>query len=280
MDGMRSGEVSASHAGGMDAMSIDLNISGNTASAGWTWVPPIPTPPIGHTETLSARNACISANPGDTLTIDITALNIPASEPMFAFGLTINFDGSIFEFTNASARFMLGATPGSSVFDAGPTYDTNFIILSAADTNVDANETGSGVLERLELNVLPGASTGQHDLVLADAAHISSTDAQPPDVLNGATVAVGEPCPSPFGDVDCSAAVNSVDALKVLRFGAALSVTQNDPCVDMGQVLPNTELQGDVDCSNAVNSVDALKLLRFGAALSVSQNEPCPDIGT
>jgi hypothetical protein len=30
----------------------------------------------------------------------------------------------------------------------------------------------------------------------------------------------------PFGDVDCSGSINSVDALKVLRFVAQLSVTQ------------------------------------------------------
>jgi hypothetical protein len=40
--------------------------------------------------------------------------------------------------------------------------------------------------------------------------------------------------------VDCSGAVNSVDALKILRFAAGLSVVQNEPppCTDLGQVLP------------------------------------------
>jgi hypothetical protein len=66
----------------------------------------------------------------------------------------------------------------------------------------------------------------------------------------------------------------------VLRFNAGLSVSQTEPCVDIGSVLPNSELQGDVDCGNTVNSVDALKLLRYGAGLSVAQNDPCPDVGT
>jgi len=38
------------------------------------------------------------------------------------------------------------------------------------------------------------------------------------------------------GDVDCNGIVNSVDALKVLRFVAGLSVTQTEPCPDISQL--------------------------------------------
>jgi hypothetical protein len=88
--------------------------------------------------------------------------------------------------------------------------------------------------------------------------------------------------PSAFGNVDCAGGINSIDALKVLRYAASLPVSQTEPCPDMGvETVPQSGgLQGDVDCSLAVNSVDALKLLRFAAGLSVSQTEPCPDIGT
>jgi hypothetical protein len=88
------------------------------------------------------------------------------------------------------------------------------------------------------------------------------------------------PLATQFGNVDCGGGINSVDALKVLRYAAGLSVTQTEPCPDPGQGLANGEVQGDVDCSNTVNSVDALKLLRYAASLSVSQNEPCPDMGS
>jgi hypothetical protein len=40
-----------------------------------------------------------------------------------------------------------------------------------------------------------------------------------------------------FGDVDCSGSVTSVDALKVLRFVALLSVSQTEPCPDIGAGL-------------------------------------------
>ncbi|MCH8815613.1 MAG: PD40 domain-containing protein [Chloroflexi bacterium] len=43
--------------------------------------------------------------------------------------------------------------------------------------------------------------------------------------------------PDLFGDVDCDDDVDSVDALKILRSVAAFSVTQNEPCVDIGDPL-------------------------------------------
>jgi len=84
-----------------------------------------------------------------------------------------------------------------------------------------------------------------------------------------------------FGDVDCSGQVNSIDALKVLRFSSGLGYSQNEPCKKIGiETLANGKIQGDVDCSNSVNSIDSLKLLRYASALSYAQTEPCPDIGT
>jgi hypothetical protein len=75
--------------------------------------------------------------------------------------------------------------------------------------------------------------------------------------------------------------VNSVDSLKVLRYGSDLAYGQTEPCEDIGtETLPNGWLQGDVDCSTSVNSVDSLKLLRFGSGLAYTQSEPCPDIGS
>lgn len=79
------------------------------------------------------------------------------------------------------------------------------------------------------------------------------------------------------GDVDCSLAVNSVDALKLLRHVAGLSVSQTEPCPDVA--TDEASPWGDVDCTGAVNSVDALKVLRYVAALSVAQTEPCLDMG-
>jgi hypothetical protein len=77
------------------------------------------------------------------------------------------------------------------------------------------------------------------------------------------------------GDVDCSGGVTSIDALKILRMSASLSVTQTEPCPGIGTLTPPF---GDVDCGGGVNSIDALKILRHNAALVVTQTEPCRNI--
>jgi hypothetical protein len=89
----------------------------------------------------------------------------------------------------------------------------------------------------------------------------------------------GNACEAPGGgNVDCSSAVNSVDALKVLRSNAALSVSQEEPCQNIGLDLAWGGIMGDVDCSGVVNSVDSLKILRAVAGLSVSQALGCPPV--
>jgi hypothetical protein len=81
--------------------------------------------------------------------------------------------------------------------------------------------------------------------------------------------------------VDCNVKVNSVDALKLLRYGAGLSYSHPESCPDIGTgILTNGVKQGNVDCNGTVNSVDALKLLRYGAGLSYSHPESCPNIGS
>jgi len=39
------------------------------------------------------------------------------------------------------------------------------------------------------------------------------------------------------GNVDCSAAVNVVDALDIVLYALALRVSQNEPCPEIGAVL-------------------------------------------
>jgi len=89
--------------------------------------------------------------------------------------------------------------------------------------------------------------------------------------------------PGAFGNVDCGGGITSIDALKVLRYGALLPYSQYEPpaCDDIGAMMASwNKLQGDVDCDDAVNSIDSLKLLRFAAGLSYTQQPACPDIGS
>lgn len=70
-----------------------------------------------------------------------------------------------------------------------------------------------------------------------------------------------------FGDVNCSGAVDAIDALFVLRFAA--NIQPAALCIDVA----------DVNCDMNVDAVDALELLRFAAGLSVTQQPGCPTIG-
>jgi hypothetical protein len=84
----------------------------------------------------------------------------------------------------------------------------------------------------------------------------------------------GEPLISPgggcrwSGDTNCSGAVDSVDAFRVLAIVAGMAITQ-EACASP-----------DVDCDGDEDAVDALKILRYVAGMSYTQHEPCPDIGT
>lgn len=107
------------------------------------------------------------------------------------------------------------------------------------------------------------------------------------DTTTPAVVEAGAPTPTPEynqGDVNCSrvsgqpGGVNSVDALAILRYNAALAPTpQNEPCPDIGTGSGGGF--GDVDCGGGIDSVDALKVLRHSAGLSVSQTQPCTPMG-
>ncbi len=68
-----------------------------------------------------------------------------------------------------------------------------------------------------------------------------------------------------------------MDALKELRHVAQLSVSQTEPCPDIGTDVAS--VWGDVDCNGSVTSVDALMVLRHLVDLPVSQEPGCPEIG-
>jgi hypothetical protein len=44
----------------------------------------------------------------------------------------------------------------------------------------------------------------------------------------------GQPPTTTQGDVDCSGVIDAVDALKILRHKAGLSVVQTEPCLNVG----------------------------------------------
>ena len=269
------GLLSASGAGNSaDSFAIDLDTTGNTATS------------------LGTRDECLDVNAGDTINIDVTATNVPAATGMISFAYALLYDSSAITISAKNNAGLLSTAPGYIEFDAGdpvPDSDGNYV-ATVVDITA-AGVSGTGFLQRITIDVAPGATPGGYTLTLdpANTAHVGTTGlSYPPDELFGARLAVGVTCaslgtPTPppsflRGDVDCNGGVNSVDALKVLRFVAGLTVSQQPGCPLIGTGLPFAN--GDVDCNNNVNSVDALKILRWVAGLSVSQQPGCTPIGT
>jgi len=256
---------------------IDANSSGNTAAS------------------YGPIDDCVMADAGSDVTIDVIAEDIAAvddqgtPEPeddvggVIGFHLKLTYDEAAFSITGVDADFLLGSNDGSNLYEDTfeiPDNDGEFR-FDALDLGVGpgATESGSGVLARITVHVAVAAPAGAHTLNVLDATHYDAQSASlSAPIVYSAVIAVGGPCPGPAmtGDVDCSAAVNAVDGLKVLRYNASLSVAQTEPCSNVGTQSPAV---GDVDCSGTTNSVDALKILRFGAGLGYAKIHFCSDMG-
>jgi protocatechuate 3,4-dioxygenase beta subunit len=99
-----------------------------------------------------------------------------------------------------------------------------------------------------------------------------------PNQLDSDGDMAGDACDAPgSGNADCSASINSIDALKILRYSAGLAVSQSEPCRDIGASAAGI-VMGDVNCSGSVTAVDALLVLRAIAALSVSLPPDCAPV--
>lgn len=88
-----------------------------------------------------------------------------------------------------------------------------------------------------------------------------------------------------WGDHDCDDDIDSLDALRSLRFTAGLPLEPKIACLYFGQTVDVSPADlglitwGDVDCDGSMTAVDALVLLRSVAALPFSQEPGCPEVG-
>lgn len=247
-----------------DNMAVDTDTSGNTATS------------------LGSREGCSQVSAGSNVVIDVTITNVPTgTDAIVGFTFWLAYDPSKVTVTAADKAGLLSTAPGYNEFaiiDSFPDSDGSF---QANVTDLNApGVSGSGFLMRLTLSIAPGAPAGATSLglTLSSTINMNNDELQVPAL--GARLAIGVTCESLIkqGDVDCGDTVNTVDALKVLRFVAGLSYSKvTEPCNNIGVAG-----MGDVDCSGTVNAVDALKIFRFVAGLPVDQTEPppCRDIGT
>jgi hypothetical protein len=166
----------------MDAMSIDLDVTGATAT------------------TLGPRNSCREVNPGDEVTFDVSAEGIPSSDPMIAFTFRLNYPPPYFTVTHADSSYLLAATPGSNVFDLSdvlPDSDGAWRSGAADISNLAmvTPESGSGVLARLTLEVAANTPSGVYAMTLSEASHIDTfNDSRAPNLFRDAFLAVGASC--------------------------------------------------------------------------------------
>jgi hypothetical protein len=191
-----SGPATASHAGGMDAMSIDMDPGATPANTATS---------IGTRETCARinENNFLDADEdvdADKLSVDVTADTIPASNPMTAYAYKLSYPSPDIRVTGQTLG-LIGTAGGSAPIntsDGVPDADGTFN-STVVDTGPTpgSSETGSGYLDRLTLETVPDVTPGVYPLTLSSAAHVDTVAAaQVPDAINNAVVAIDTHCPA------------------------------------------------------------------------------------
>ncbi len=179
-----SGPAGASHMGGMDAMSIDMDTAGNTATS------------------LGPRESCGEVSPGGTKTFDVTALNVPSSTALIAYSFTLAYDEAPLTLTSHNFHFLLASDPGSApatvsefIPDTNGNNRWSAAVADLASADVSPPESGSGVLSRLTISANAAAPAGFYNIHIFDGFHITSLqEAFSPDTHESALLAVGVSC--------------------------------------------------------------------------------------
>lgn len=173
-------QPAADQPGGVSAFSIDMDTDGNGAML------------------LGERQSCKEALPGETLTVDVTAVDIPADAPVAAYTFELGFDGPAITITDQQ-QLMIAAAPGSEAINSSeplPQFDGSFLLVAADSAEApEAHEAGSGVLERLTLEVGTDAAPALYDLAIAAASYTDPAGVSyTPGTSNDARLAVGLSC--------------------------------------------------------------------------------------
>ncbi len=240
--------------GAMDAMSIDMNTSGNGAGA------------IGTLDQCARIQKDGTQNYDedfiDGLFIDITAQNIPAysdngtpADPaddtggMTGYQYTLNYPSSQFTVAGQEAT-----TPAVNILAANDANPANSILIgsepvpddnlnnrwdsAALDFGTETPESGSGVLDRLTITAEAGASVGQSLLNLTDNGHAdASGTGYVPDTTNIANIAVNQAC---------GTLVTSYGYYHPVTPARILDTRTGPPFPAPGALGPNSEMTVDV----------------------------------
>jgi hypothetical protein len=191
----------------MDAMSVDMNTTGNTDSVVST---------IENCAQLTLNGIQDPGESGiDQLTFDVTAEGVPAFNDggtpgvpaddtggMIAYAFDLTYaTGFIIQSqqTSTAGINMLQRNPGSSIFPAGdvpPDSDGAFQV-SVLDTGAGTPEEGDGILHRITIGVAGTPPVdGVYPLTMVNNAHLDATGGAgiPLSTANG-NIAVNQACP-------------------------------------------------------------------------------------
>ena len=171
----------ANHGAGMDAMWPDMSPSGNTTTA------------------IGDRQDCVQLAPGAAVLVDIVARKVPAANTMTGYRYKLNYSSAALTVLTQNPNFMLAANAGSSLFNLSeplPDDDLdNDWDASLLDTGPAGPESGSGVLDRLAIQVDAGAQSGLYPLTLTNNGHLGADSLLvTPDLTYAGSIAVGVPC--------------------------------------------------------------------------------------
>jgi Thrombospondin type 3 repeat len=268
---LAAGPLGASASGThMDAMSLDMDPTGNTATA------------LGTRETCAiiTNNGVVDADEDsvDAVNIDLTATNIPTSNRMIAFQAAINYSEANLTVDSANFAFLLASNPNSNTFNASdplPDMDDNNVwTASAADTGAGTPEAGSGVLTRFVVVADPGAAAGTYPLTLSDAFHVDPrTVAQTPDQVFGGVIAVDAPCPGVTTDADVSVVSAALSGPATATPGQSFTVTGSVGLHNAGPTSPvNADLTATLSPSGGCSISGPATIQVQNTSLAMSTN--------
>jgi hypothetical protein len=190
----------------MDAMSVDMNTTGNTSSA----VTSIES--CARMNTNGIQDADETAV--DTLTFDVTAQGVPAHNDsgtpgspgddtggIIAYSFDLTFDAGFTiqsEVVSSAAVNIVARNAGSSIFPAGdvPPQSDGLFQASVLDTGAGTPEAGDGVLHRFTIEETGTLTDGLHPLTHTNSAHLDATGGAgiPLSTADG-NIAVNQACP-------------------------------------------------------------------------------------
>ena len=258
---------------------------------------------------FGAISNCLDLLDCTPYTLDVVIGNVT---DLVAAQLTLNYTGVVTARTVA-VSLLNNETPdmgGSAAIDTGasdglPDGSGTHTVVASNDSGIGSGgATGSGLL--ISFTLSPPGTPGIYPISLSGTALNDSTANPIAHTTQGGEIHLAasgcatptpapteSPTPTPtptpsgqqvkFGDGDCSGEVKIADAQKTARTLLELSVTQTEPCPDIGattSVNGVDRVWNDVDCSGSPLGIsDAQKTARYLVDLSVSQTEPCPDIG-